>query len=63
MGDEAAGRSRETERSAVDRRRPRRASTPAPAGSDPSPEDPTLEPRSASENDDRLRQDRPPHWA
>lgn len=46
----------------ADRRRPRRASTPAPAGSDPSPDDPTLEPRSAVENDERLLGDRPPHW-
>lgn len=40
----------------------RRASLPAPAGSDPSPYDPPLEPRSQGENDDRLKADRPPHW-
>lgn len=44
------------------RRRPRRASLPAPVGSDPAPEDPALDPRRDDENDARLREDRPPHW-
>ncbi|MFV0433354.1 MAG: hypothetical protein ACK5LO_05175 [Leucobacter sp.] len=44
------------------RRRPRRASLPAPAGSDPAPHDPPTERRSERENDERLRADRPPHW-
>ncbi|WP_449283155.1 hypothetical protein [Leucobacter sp.] len=43
-------------------RRPRRASLPAPAGSDPEPHDPPVEQRAESENDARLRADRPPHW-
>jgi hypothetical protein len=49
-------------RAAPDRRGPRRASTPAPAGSDPEPLDPPTEPRSERENDERLLGDRPPHW-
>ena len=43
-------------------RRSRRASLPAPAGSDPEPYDPPVERRSAAENDARLLGDRPPHW-
>ena len=45
-----------------DRRKPRRASLPAPEGSDPEPYDPPVEERPESENDARLRADRPPHW-
>lgn len=45
-----------------DRRKPRRASLPAPEGSDPEPYDPPAEKRPESENDARLRTDRPPHW-
>ncbi|MFT4232026.1 MAG: hypothetical protein QM606_04510 [Leucobacter sp.] len=43
-------------------RRPRRASLPAPAGSDPDPYDPPQAPRTEGENDARLLGDRPPHW-
>lgn len=43
-------------------RRRRRASLPAPEGSDPVPEDPARGPRRDDENDARLREDRPPHW-
>ncbi|MEQ1736882.1 MAG: hypothetical protein ABL886_10840 [Rhodoglobus sp.] len=43
------------------RRRGRRARTQAPAGSDPNP---TPEPgrHAESENDERLKRDKPPHW-
>lgn len=57
-GETPAASSRKTQ----DRRAPRRATLPAPAGSDPAPYDPPLEPRRESENDDRLQGDRPPHW-
>jgi hypothetical protein len=50
------------EEKAEDRRRPRRASLPAPEGSDPNPHDPPTERRPDGENDARLRADRPPHW-
>lgn len=40
----------------------RRASLPAPQGSDPEPYDPPVERRSEAENDARLLGDRPPHW-
>ncbi|RGE18976.1 hypothetical protein [Leucobacter sp. wl10] len=43
-------------------RRPRRATLPAPEGSDPEPRDPPAEQRGSDENDARLREDRPPHW-
>lgn len=43
-------------------RRPRRAIRPAPEGTDPEPYDPPSAPRSESENDQRLRDDKPPHW-
>jgi hypothetical protein len=43
------------------RRRSRRVTTEVPAGSDPSPA--PEPPRHAStENDDRLKRDKPPHW-
>lgn len=41
---------------------PRRASLPAPEGSDPEPFDPPTEARPETENDARLREDKPPHW-
>ena len=43
------------------RRRTRRVTTDAPAGSDPSP---ASEPprHAATENDERLKGDKPPHW-
>jgi len=43
------------------RRRKRRVTTDAPAGSDPSP---ASEPprHAATENDERLKGDKPPHW-
>lgn len=44
------------------KRQPRRASLPAPAGSDPKPSDPPQELRPEAENDDRLTADKPPHW-
>lgn len=47
---------------ATPQRRRRRASRPAPPGSDPAPYDPPTEPRASGENDDRLKSDRPPHW-
>lgn len=50
-------------RRAADRRRPRRASLPAPPGSDTTPEAPVTETRAEGENDERLQRDRPPHWA
>ncbi len=43
-------------------RRGRRATTPPPPGSDPAPYDPPTEVRPESENDARLRDDKPPHW-
>lgn len=43
-------------------KRRRRASRPAPEGSDPEPYDPPTEQRSERENDARLLGDRPPHW-
>jgi hypothetical protein len=39
----------------------RRVTTDAPAGSDPHP-DPEPARHVATENDDRLKQDKPPHW-
>ncbi len=45
----------------VPRRRPRRATTDPPAGSDPTPE-PEPDRGSDDENDERLRQDKPPHY-
>lgn len=45
-----------------DRRARRRASLPAPAGTDPAPHDPPVEPRAERENDSRLQADKPPHW-
>ena len=51
------------ERSASDETRPkrRRATTPPPPGSDPTP---LPEPRrgTGTENDDRLKADKPPHY-
>lgn len=43
------------------KRKSRRVTTPHPEGSDPSP---TPEPprTTGTENDDRLRADKPPHW-
>jgi hypothetical protein len=55
----AAGATAEVRRST---RKRRRVTQPAPEGSDPHPFDPPSEPRSAGENDDRLKADRPPHW-
>jgi len=52
----------EAQRPAPRRRSSRRAQRPAPAGSDPTPFDPPVTPRSAHENDARLTQDKPPHW-
>lgn len=43
-------------------RQRRRAQRPAPAGSDPHPDDPPTAPRDTRENDARLREGRPPHW-
>lgn len=43
------------------RRGSRRVTTPPPAGSDPHP-DPEPQRSSGTENDDRLRRDKPPHW-
>lgn len=40
----------------------RRVTQAAPEGSDPHPFDPPAAPRSGSENDDRLKADKPPHW-
>lgn len=40
----------------------RRASLPAPPGTDASPEDPVTSQRERGENDDRLAADKPPHW-
>lgn len=59
-----AGQAADEDRAAGVRRsrRPRRASLPAPEGSDPEPYDPPLERRSEGENDARLLGDRPPHW-
>lgn len=42
-------------------RRPRRVTTPPPAGSDPAPISEAPRHR-ANENDQRLRADKPPHW-
>ena len=43
------------------KRKSRRVTTPPPEGSDPSPA--PEPPRSTgTENDDRLRADKPPHW-
>ena len=42
--------------------RRRRATTPPPPGSDPAPYDPPTQARPDSENDARLREDKPPHW-
>ncbi|QBE49514.1 hypothetical protein [Leucobacter triazinivorans] len=60
-GDADRGQSADERPGAASRRR-RRVTRPAPAGSDPEPADPPLERRSESENDARLRADRPPHW-
>lgn len=43
-------------------RRRRRATTSPPPGSDPAPYDPPTKARPESENDARLRDDKPPHW-
>ena len=43
------------------RHRSRRVTTEAPAGSDPNPA-PEPSRSSGSENDDRLKADKPPHW-
>lgn len=56
------GEAPEREPEAPKRRKPRRASLPAAEGTDPEPYDPPAEPRGATENDDRLKADRPPHW-
>lgn len=58
------GEQEEPDREQLERapRRRRRASLPAPAGSDPEPYDPPVEQRDEAENDARLRGDRPPHW-
>jgi hypothetical protein len=42
-------------------RRSRRATTPPPEGSDPTPE-PEPGRHSAAENDEQLKRDKPPHW-
>lgn len=57
--DNAHVAAEDTPRRAV--RRPRRATTPPPAGSDPTP---TPEPsrHSGTENDEQLKRDKPPHW-
>ncbi len=47
-------------RSAV--RKHRRVVRPAVEGSDPTPLNPPMEPRSERENDERLKGDKPPHW-
>ncbi len=52
----------DSDEQAENRRRPRRATRPAPEGSDPEPYDPPTEPRVDGENDARLREDKPPHW-
>ena len=39
----------------------RRVTTKPPAGSDPTPE-PEKRRHAASENDDKLKRDKPPHW-
>ncbi len=62
MGEDQAARDQGRERSERATRRPRRASLPAPEGSDPEPYDPPAEERAETENDARLRADRPPHW-
>lgn len=65
-GDEGAAvhsNADSSDRNVSGRRRRRRASLPAPAGSDPHPYDPPLEPREDGENDERLRIDKPPHWS
>lgn len=40
----------------------RRATLPAPPGTDASPEDPITAQRESGENDERLAGDKPPHW-
>lgn len=60
-GDTDGGVPRDAVGERVVRRR-RRATLPAPEGSDPAPYDPPAERRSEHENDARLLGDRPPHW-
>ncbi|OJX65945.1 MAG: hypothetical protein BGO95_05965 [Micrococcales bacterium 73-13] len=50
---------REPKRAAPPRRR--RATTPPPAGSDPRPE-PEPPRHAPTDNDERMRRDRPPHY-
>lgn len=60
---ERPDRDRDEERAAPQGRRVRRrASLPAPEGSDPAPHDPPVERRREEENDERLLKDVPPHW-
>lgn len=61
-GEHASDESDQEQSDIVKPRRRRRASLPAPPGSDPEPYDPPVEPRGEAENDERLRADRPPHW-
>ncbi len=62
-GDVDASGSERPPRDAQPRARGRRRVTQAaPEGSDPHPFDPPEAPRSGSENDDRLKADKPPHW-
>ncbi|MFM6982415.1 MAG: hypothetical protein ACKOWP_06605 [Microbacteriaceae bacterium] len=42
-------------------KKPRRATTPPPPGSDPKPT-PEPERHTLTENDERLRQEKPPHY-
>lgn len=42
-------------------KKPRRVTTPPPPGSDPKPT-PEPERHTLTENDDRLRQEKPPHY-
>ena len=63
MGEPAEKKSGDEDRaSALRPRARRRASLPAPEGSDPSPYDPPTAARPERENDERLKAERPPHW-
>jgi hypothetical protein len=61
MPDDCTPAANEEEVPPTPKRRGRRATTPPPAGSDPhpAPEPPRT---SGTENDERMRQDKPPHY-